>query len=170
MEGVGELSEEMELGDLVVVSRAIDAEIDASAFDNTLRAGEYPFTRKRIFSTSEDLFSIAIDTPLGIKIYEGYAATVSTFMDSTKKRIFSEEVGKRLEIETKGKIIRPNIVDMESIGFLTATEQSRIPNLMIRCVANDFKGDVPRDYQEFLRHGIDKYIALVGYLLTKLKN
>ncbi|MGM5487689.1 MAG: hypothetical protein ACQESG_01945 [Nanobdellota archaeon] len=167
--GVGALSEEMEIGDLVVVSRAIDAEMDARSFDQTLRLGEYPFTRKRIFSTTEALFNVAIDAPLGMRIHEGYAATASTFMDATKKRIFSEEVTKQLEIETKGKLFKPNIVDMESVGFLTATEKSRVPNLMIRCIANNFKGDVPRDYQEFLKHGIDKYLALVGYLITQLR-
>ena len=164
--GVGALSPDLMLGDLVVVSQAVDAEMDARTFDPNLKLGQFPFTDKRIFHPTNNLVELALNSPLNLTVKEGYTATVSQFLDTEGKRAFIQEKGE--DLETDGNIRQPNIIDMESIGFLMAADAAGKPCLIIRSVANTAGGDAPEDYKQFIQNGVDQYLHLVAYVLTQV--
>jgi nucleoside phosphorylase len=167
---VGALSNEFEVGDLVVVTHVIDSEIDVRGYNPQLKRGQFPFDFQRLFKTDEYLADIAFKSPLSFTIRKGFCATQSVFLDSERMNKFKKEVLPELEEYIDGKIERPNIVDMEAAGFLTAIalQNKYIPNIIIRNVADDGKGNTAEDYEKFQNEGIKNYLSLVAYIITQL--
>lgn len=164
----GALSRELKLGDIGVVSTAIDAELDARPFNPKLKLGEFPFTGKRLFHTDPKILRLALQHPLNVNTFDAYVATTSSFMDGDRKQLFCDEIVPDLKAEIDGKERYPNLVDMESTGFLTAAEHNDVPALVIRSVSNTFEGDAPADLMKFLWDRVGEYINLVAYILTNI--
>jgi nucleoside phosphorylase len=167
---VGAISEEFEVGDLVVVTHAIDSELDVRAFNPQLKRGQFPFDFKRLFKTDEKIAQIALDSPLSFNIRKGFCATQSVFLDAEKMDYFKQSILPELEEYIDGEVMHPNIADMEATGFLTAIglQNKYVPNIIIKNIADDGKGNSAQDYERFQKEGIKNYLSLVAYILTQL--
>jgi len=166
----GALSKELSIGDIGIVSMAIDSEMDARAFNKDLKLGQFPFSSTRVFRCDERLVKLALEHPLNVKTFDAFVATSSQFMDIERKMHFVDIVRPDLGYEQDGKNRLPNVIDMEATGFLTATSQNQVPALIIRSIANTFEGDAPSDLMKFLWDRIDEHLTLVAYILTNLEN
>lgn len=163
----GSLKEDIQLGDIGIVSSAIDSEMDARAFDPSLRLGEIPFKNERVYRTSSELVKLALNSPLNIKAFDAYCASTSVFLDEAKKADFMNNIAPLLMDDEVGR--EPDLVDMESIGFLNACEANDIPCLILKTVSNNMKGDSSIEYSStLLNERTRTYLELVAYIITNL--
>ncbi len=166
----GAISKNLKIGDIAVISHSIDAEMDARSYDSNLKLGQYPFTFERVFSSSPELVRLALEAPLEISRFDGFAATISSFMDTSKKRMFVDEILPELEEELDGQLRRPNVIDMESLGFLLAANNNNIPCLIIKTISNTTQGNAAYDYIKYLWDGVENYLNIVAYILKNVKD
>ena len=166
----GSISADVNMNDIVIVTRAIDAELDVRGYSPTLKKGEDPFTHIRIYKPDQILSMIALDSPLGFRIIEGFAATTSVFMDKDQKEAFVEQNLADLSIEEEeGHVLLPNIVDMESCAFFNVCIRHGKPCLVIKTVANSADSDASEEYESFRKNSIKNYLSVVAYVLNTLK-
>ncbi|MFW6014681.1 MAG: hypothetical protein ACOCQG_05885 [Candidatus Nanoarchaeia archaeon] len=162
----GALEEGREIGDIGVVSACIDSGYDARRFDPSLKLGQFPFTGERIFKSDPRLVDLALNSPINARIFDAYEATSSIFMDMEKKREFVEKVCPELEDEIHGTRRRPNLVDMECIGFLTAAKANYVPALALKTVSNTLSGDTRFEYSDSLMNERTRtYLDIVAYIM-----
>ncbi len=163
----GSLEKGRSIGDLGIVSACIDSDLDASGFDSSLKIGEFPFVGERIFSSDERLVKLALGSPLKIPIFDAYIASSSIFMDFQKKLNFLEDKVPKLEEYFGGELRRPNLVDMETVGFLKAAMANSLPALAIKTVSNTLEGDSMCEYGETLMDERTRlYLELIAYIIT----
>ena len=165
----GSLSEEIKMGDIAVVTRAIDSEFDARGYQPTLSMGENPFTGERIYKSNEFLSEIALNSPLGFKVHEGYCATESLFMNRPEKESFIANKISDLVIGENEDKIFPNIVDMESSAFMAVCAKYNKPCLVVKTISNNFDSDASEEYEKFRNEGIKNYMSMVAYVLNVLR-
>jgi len=163
----GALDDHLKLGDIVVVSAAIDGEMDARTFNPRLKLGQFPFTKERVYKTDPRLVKTAMKCPTSRK-FEGYATTTSAFMDAPAKQRFIKEVCPDLKAKLDGKMRTPNIVDMESSGFLAATTANNVPCLILRTISNTTRGHIMEDYLDSLFKRVERYFSVVKYILENI--
>ena len=162
----GALEEEREIGDLGVVSSCIDSDYDARRFDPSLKRGQFPFTGERVIKSDLKLVDLALNSPINARVFDAYEATSSTFMDDEKKKEFVENVCPELEEELRGQMRRPNLVDMECVGFLAAAKANYVPALALKTVSNTLKGDTRFEYSDSLMNERTRaYLDIVAYLM-----
>jgi len=164
----GALDPDIMLGDVAIVSAAIDAEMDARAFDSNLKVGEYPFTGERVFKTHPGLVTLALESPVNVRKFDGFVATTSIFMDSEKKKKFMDETLPQLEADVKGEFRFPNMIDMECSAVVAVANANQIPCLVIRTISNTTQGDTVSDYKEFLHNRVEMYFSIVQSILENV--
>lgn len=168
--GVGAIDENLKVGDIMIVTAAIDADMDARAFNPMLKLGQNPYTRKRLIKAHPELVKLGLNSKLDLPIKEGYCATISKFLDTKLKQNFVTNTVPELEVEIEGVMKQPNIIDMESAGVMMAAESSNTPCMVIRTIANATSGDSTEEYRSFIHKQIDHYLSIVAYVLHHVDN
>lgn len=163
----GSLERDQHLGDIGVVTAAIDAEIDARSFDHRLKLGQFPFTGERIFRTDPRLVKLAMEADIEMHRFDAYVATTSVFMDSEKKSRFNALILPQLAESIDGTTRSPNIIDMESTGFLTATKANNVPALVLRSISNTKEGNTASEYRDFMNTA-KQYAFIVQFILRNI--
>jgi adenosylhomocysteine nucleosidase len=166
---VGSLSDDLKIGDIIIITKAIDAEFDLRGYEPTLERGEDPFTHKRVYYSDEKLSKIALKAPLSFKIIEGYSATISFFMNEIKKEEFIKNNLSELAFKKDNQIIFPNVIDMESCAFINACENHNKPCIIIKTISNNVDSDTSEEYELFRKNGIKNYMSVVAYILNTLR-
>jgi nucleoside phosphorylase len=166
---VGSLHEDLKYSDIVVASHAIDAELDARGFNENMKRGENPFDQTRIFTSDESLVNLAMQAPSHSNISKEYVASISSFLNTSQKQKYAEEVLSECKANIDGEEKTPRCIDMESVGVLMAAKKHDIPAVVIKTCSNDMGGDSVREWEDFELKGVKNYISVVIHLLHKLK-
>ena len=168
----GALQDDLELDDIMIISAAVDAEMDVRAFNPDLLLGQLPLTKERIFQTDQRLAKLAMSSPYPYdrEIKKGYIATTSVFMDKNRKEAFIKETMPLLEAEINGEKIVPNLIDMESVGFLTATSANNVPCLIIRVVSNTREGDTVDEYLDYTSKTVGMYLEFFSFFINHIED
>ena len=161
----GALDPELEIGDLGIVTKAIDADLDVRCWDQSYKIGEVPFTRERIYQSDDYLIELVRNIGSKKKLFNFYAATGSAFLDSSGKKKFVDETLEDLA-DFKGEFsVLPNVYEMECSAILQIAKSNNVPALALRVISDTFNGDCPTDFNSFISTAVDHYVGLVGEVL-----
>lgn len=166
----GSLVKGHKIGDLVIGTYAIDADLDVTVWKESLqvpdyRRGELPFTRQRVYISDQKLVDFVLEYNKNIK--QSYIATGSAFLDTTKKADFLEKINPSLETELEGKIRTPDVYDMETSAVLQVANHFNKPAIVIRAISDTLEGNAPEDFNKFINNAVQQYLGLVNYLLKQ---
>ena len=175
----GALDERLVIGDIAVVERAVDADLDVTAWGESedvlpYQRAELPFSRKREYQSDPGLVTLVndharvsarISPQARVPLVSGYVATGSAFLDAERKKRFISDVSPLLQSSPHRL---PNLYDMESSAVLQAAEILNVPTLVIRAVSDTLEGDAPKDFNAFVASALDRYLPLVDHLLYRL--
>ncbi|MBI5066487.1 5'-methylthioadenosine/S-adenosylhomocysteine nucleosidase [Candidatus Woesearchaeota archaeon] len=167
----GAISEEYKLGDLVIGSYAIDADLDVTVWKESPQApkykrGEQPFTRQRVYTSDQRLVNLVLDYNKNIK--QAFVATGSAFLDQKKKTEFLEKINPQLSETLEGKLKTPDVYDMETSAVLQVANHFNKPAIVIRAISDTLEGNAPEDFNKFINNSVEQYVGLVKYLLRQL--
>ncbi|WP_404425163.1 5'-methylthioadenosine/S-adenosylhomocysteine nucleosidase [Nibricoccus sp. IMCC34717] len=166
----GALSPELRIGDVGVVSRAIDADLDARNWRGHLLRGEHPMTGVRVHRSDAQLVSQALAAPSGNgsgpRLFEAYAASGSLFFDTPAKTRFREHDLPELADTSGSATVVPNVIDMETSAFLQVAADNGVRALALRAISDTTEGDAVADFEAFLNRASHAYAAVITHLLT----
>jgi nucleoside phosphorylase len=166
----GALNEELNLGDIGIVTASIDAEMDCRAYDADMELGQILFTNERVFESNKELVEISLEylKNTDLKYFEAYVACASVFMDEEIKKKFIEDKLDLLKAEVNCKEIKPNVIEMEGSAIMQTAFRNNIPVLAIRIISDSLEGDAVKDFDEFIKEGIENYIPIVQEIIKKI--
>lgn len=170
----GALSPDLKLGDVGIVTAAIDSELDVRSWDSSYKLGEQPFTKDRVYLSDADLVNLVYDAWFAFHkpafdAFTAFVATGSSFMDSDAKTNFVENVSPDLYASApffESKF--PNLYDMETSAFLQVANANDIPALAIRAVSDTLEGDVASDFDKFVVDASKSYSLLLTDILRNI--
>ncbi len=157
----GALDDRLQVGDVGIVTAAIDADVDVRAWDAKYRRGQLPFTKHRFYRSSKFLVEDA--RQFAPNSFDAYVASGSAFLDDEGKAKFRVHLS---ELEDAGGSVRlPNLYDMETSAIFQAAERCSIPYLAVRVVSDTTAGDASGQFNKFLEKSSKKYAKVVEQLI-----
>ena len=166
----GALESDIGLHDIAVVSSVIDADLDARAFEPSIARGQNPFTGDRVFNCDDRLVTLALQAQGEHTGFDAYVATTSQFLNQEGKESFIKEIVPQLKAASNGQERYPNVVDMESSGFVTVAAANNVPCLVLRNIANTVQQDALSEYLDTVLKRVENYYAIVVHILDNLPN
>ncbi|MBL7051785.1 MAG: 5'-methylthioadenosine/S-adenosylhomocysteine nucleosidase [Nanoarchaeota archaeon] len=158
----GGLEAGLKIGDIGICEIGIDSDLDARSWNPSLERGEQPFSGNRIYRSNENLVDIAFDSG-NDKLFRGYVASGSAFLNAEEKTDFVQNILPELETEN----VLPNVYDMESSAVMQVANQNGIPVLVIRAVSDIIEGNSASDFNEFINGAVENYVGVVDHLIKK---
>lgn len=157
----GALRPHLRLGALGIVTGAIDADLDVTAWRPGFRRGQHPLTRECIYRSDTNLASLALAAGHP-GAFPAVAATGSAFLDERGKAAFLRDTLPQLSAQGEDA---PSLIDMETSAFLQVCHRHRAPALALRSVSDTLEGDASADFEAFLRQATHSYAPVLQYLL-----
>lgn len=154
----GSLKNEINIGDIVLSTDAIQHDMDATGFGYKL--GEIPRMETSIFKADEKLIDIAkkacetVNTD--IEVFLGRIVSGDQFISDIKKKqeLFKNFNGYCTEMEG---------ASMAQVAYL-----NKIPFLVIRAISDKADNSAEMSYNEFEHKAIEHTVKLLEELLTKI--
>lgn len=160
----GSLDPARSIGDIGIGVAAIDADFDIRAWRPGSRRGEMPFTGERLWASDPLLVRTALAAPVP-RLFSGFIATGSAFLDAPGKARFRRDVLPDLADTIDGVERQPDLIEMEGSAVLQTAHANRIPALAIRAVSDDVEGDAVADFHAFICDAVHAYVAVVEHVL-----
>ena len=154
----GSLRNEINIGDIVISTDALQHDMDATGFGYEL--GVIPRMKVSTFVADDRLAKLAkeacIEANLGIGVHCGRVVSGDQFITdkATKQRL----------IDTFGGYC----TEMEGAAIAQAAYLNGIPFLVIRAISDKADDSANMDYSEFERHAIDNSVALMKILIANI--
>lgn len=163
----GSLNKKLNIGDIVIVDKAINYEMDLRGFDKNYLLGQHFLEEpeKRIAKSDEKLVDLCREYIKDKKnMYIGTATTGSKFLvHKSDIKELTKEYLNNLELK-----LQPDICDMETSALLRIANKNKVPALAIRVISDNYMGDSPKEFNEFIENGVKSYSPLIDYLLKEL--
>ena len=154
----GSLRNEINIGDIVISTDALQHDMDATGFGYEL--GVIPRMKVSTFVADDRLAKLAkeacIEANLGIGVHCGRVVSGDQFITdkATKQRLIDNFDG--------------YCTEMEGAAIAQAAYLNGIPFLVIRAISDKADDSANMDYSEFERHAIDNSVALMKILIANL--
>ena len=154
----GSLNASLNIGDILVSSKALYHDVDATIFGYQL--GEVPQLGIREFPANEDLQNLAIkvcrEVNPDIHVQTGRVVSGDQF-------ISSKEIKHRLIAEFQG-----DCTEMEGAAIAHAAYLNHIPFVIIRAISDKADDSATMDYPTFEREAARHSALLVEHMLSEL--
>ncbi len=154
----GSLKNEINIGDIVISTDALQHDMDATGFGYEL--GVIPRMKTSVFKADEDLIKKAEaackEAVPEIGIFKGRVVSGDQFVSD-------KAVKDRIVEQFKGFC-----TEMEGAAIAQAAYLNNIPFLVIRAISDKADGSATMDYSEFERKAIDHSVALMCNLLARI--
>ena len=154
----GSLRNEINIGDIVISTDALQHDMDATGFGYEL--GVIPRMKVSTFVADDRLAKLAkeacIEANLGIGVHCGRVVSGDQFITdkATKQRLIDNFDG--------------YCTEMEGAAIAQAAYLNGIPFLVIRAISDKADDSANMDYSEFERHAIDNSVALMKILIANI--
>ena len=154
----GSLRNEINIGDIVISTDALQHDMDATGFGYEL--GVIPRMMVSTFVADDRLAKLAkeacIEANLGIGVHCGRVVSGDQFITdkATKQRLIDNFDG--------------YCTEMEGAAIAQAAYLNGIPFLVIRAISDKADDSANMDYSEFERHAIDNSVALMKILIANI--
>ena len=154
----GSLRNEINIGDIVISTDALQHDMDATGFGYEL--GVIPRMKVSTFVADDRLAKLAkeacIEANLGIGVHCGRVVSGDQFITdkATKQRLVDTFDG--------------YCTEMEGAAIAQAAYLNGIPFLVIRAISDKADDSANMDYSEFERHAIDNSVALMKILIANI--
>ena len=154
----GSLRNEINIGDIVISTDALQHDMDATGFGYEL--GVIPRMKVSTFVADDRLAKLAkeacIEANLGIGVHCGRVVSGDQFITdkATKQRLIDTFDG--------------YCTEMEGAAIAQAAYLNGIPFLIIRAISDKADDSANMDYSEFERHAIDNSVALMKILIANI--
>lgn len=154
----GSLRNEINIGDIVISTDALQHDMDATGFGYEL--GVIPRMKVSTFVADDRLAKLAkeacIEANLGIGVHCGRVVSGDQFITdkATKQRLIDTFDG--------------YCTEMEGAAIAQAAYLNGIPFLVIRAISDKADDSANMDYSEFERHAIDNSVALMKILIANI--
>ncbi len=154
----GSLRNEINIGDIVISTDALQHDMDATGFGYEL--GVIPRMKVSTFVADDRLAKLAkeacIEANLGIGVHCGRVVSGDQFITdkATKQRLIDNFDG--------------YCTEMEGAAIAQAAYLNGIPFLIIRAISDKADDSANMDYSEFERHAIDNSVALMKILIANI--
>lgn len=154
----GSLRNEINIGDIVISTDALQHDMDATGFGYEL--GVIPRMKVSTFVADDRLAKLAkeacIEANLGIGVHCGRVVSGDQFITdkATKQRLIDTFDG--------------YCTEMEGAAIAQAAYLNGIPFLVIRAISDKADDSANMDYSEFERHAIDNSVALMKTLIANI--
>lgn len=154
----GSLRSEINIGDIVVSTDAIQHDVDVSALGYPL--GQMPDMDIMAYKADEELAELAIrscvETKLPIKAYKGRILSGDQFVSSAQKKEFLV------------KTFDGSCAEMEGASIAQAAYLNHVPYLVIRAISDKADGSAHMDYPTFEKNAAHNSFVLVEHMLKEL--
>lgn len=154
----GSLKNEINIGDIVISTDALQHDMDATGFGYEL--GIIPRMKTSVFNADERLAKLAEnackEAALDINVYHGRVVSGDQF-------ISAKDVKKRLADFFKGFC-----TEMEGAAIAQAAYLNNIPFLIIRAISDKADDSATMDYGEFERKAIDNSVAMLLKMIVNI--
>lgn len=154
----GSLRNEINIGDIVVSTDAIQHDMDATGFG--YKKGVIPRMKTSTFVADARLIELTeaacknIDLPIGV--HRGRVVSGDQFISD--KKVKDELI----------ELFDASCTEMEGAAIAQAAFLNNIPFLVIRAISDKADGSAEMDYGEFERKAIDNSVALMCELIANI--
>eukprot|EP01080_Neovahlkampfia_damariscottae_P011951 gene11951-5352_t len=162
----GGMSEDNELGEIVIGKDVIDYDMDCRNFilpfdsEYKHKLGEIPFTKLRAFACDQKLIEIAMKSDTKVTKKIGRIATGSEFVVQSRKQEIFDKSWKELEF--------PLCVEMEGSAVAQICQVYNIPFLLLRTISDTFKGDANLEFGKFLKVAAEHNNSMALFIVKNL--
>ena len=151
---VGSLNPILNIGDLVIVEKAVHSAIDFRFIDGTV-LGQYDRRSDLYFYCDKNIISyIRNILPVDTKIVT-LSSEDAFIADKAKKDMLRKTFG-------------ADICDMEMIGILLVCERNNVPALSLKVVSDSADSDANQDFKTTLEQGITKYEQYIPSIIAAI--
>ena len=151
---VGSLNPALNIGDLVVVEKAVHSAIDFRFIDGTV-LGQYDRRSDLYFYCDKNIISYVRNIlPVDTKIVT-LSSEDAFIADKTKKEMLR-------------KTFKADICDMEMIGILLVCERNNVPALSLKVVSDSADSEANQDFKITLENGITKYEQYIPSIIAAI--
>ena len=153
----GALNNELEIGDIVVSTAAMQHDMDASALG--FQKGTIPFAEKSVFIADEKLVNLALQA--SEEVNEG--RTFSGMVLSGDQFIAAGESAHSLYEQFEGYC-----TEMEGAAVAQVCDMNDIPFVIIRSMSDKADGSAHINFNEFAAHAAERSFLIVDKMLNML--
>jgi len=154
----GSLRSEINIGDIVVSTDALQHDMDVTALGYPL--GQIPDMETSTYVADDKMAELAMraceETKLPIKAYRGRVLSGDQFVSSTEKKDF-------LVATFDG-----SCTEMEGASIAQAAYLNHVPFLVIRAISDKADGSAHMDYPTFEKNSAHNSFVLVEHMLKEL--
>lgn len=154
----GSLKSEINIGDIVVSTDAIQHDVDVTALGYPV--GQLPDMDIMSFQADEKLAELAIrsleETKLPIKAYKGRVLSGDQFVSNADTKDFLV------------KTFDGSCTEMEGASIAQAAYLNHVPYLVIRAISDKADGSAHMDYPTFEKNAAHNSFVLVEHMLKEL--
>ena len=154
----GSLRAEINIGDIVVSTDALQHDMDATGFG--YEPAEIPLMGKKTFEADASLRSLIAETCREVNpeigVFEGRVVSGDQFISDG---------------DVKNRLVRmfaPYCTEMEGAAIAQAAWLNQIPFVIIRAISDKADGSAHMDYSEFEAKAIEHTVRLVEAAAAKL--
>lgn len=154
----GSLKKEINIGDIVLSTDALQHDVDATAFG--YRPGQIPQMENSVFKGDEKLIRIAeecchaVNPELGV--FAGRIVSGDQFVSDKEKKKWIAET------------FDGYCTEMEGAAIAQTASLNQVPFLIIRAISDKADDSAEMDYEEFETMAIEHSLRLVRAMLEKL--
>ena len=154
----GSLNKKLNILDVVVAEDCVQHDMDAIALG--FKRGQIPYTKYRIFKSSEELKKIALRTTLdgNKKIIKGRILTGDQFFSG---------IG-RLKHGYLKRELGGMAIEMEGASVAQVCTVNRIPFLIIRSISDKADGKAADNFNSFLKSSAKNSFKVVSHILNNI--
>ena len=151
---VGSLSPSLNIGDLVIVEKAVHSAFDLRYIDGT-GLGQYDRRDGLYFYFDQNLLNYVRNVlPVTTKVVT--ISSEDAFIASKEKK------------EERRKLFGADICDMESIGIALVCERNEIPAFCMKIVSDNADAEATQDFKITLQNGLTKYEQYIPAIIDAI--